>query len=147
LGTGFLRLTGRITDNIEGCELRRPIALRGIVLERIDLFRHLVAMAASDGEFKESEVQMLAVRANQWNITQDQFEDIIADIKSGKVDLKIPGGLEDKIELLKNMMHMMAIDGELAEEEKRMCAMASAKMGFTSEQFDRILDDLLRDVL
>jgi len=54
--------------------------------------------------------------------------------------------VEDKVELLKNMMHMMAIDGVLAEEEKRMCAMASAHMGFSSGQFDEILDDLLRDV-
>ncbi len=115
-------------------------------MERIDLFRHLVAMAASDGEFSESEVQMLAVRANQWDITQDQFDQVIADIQSGHIALIIPQAVEDKVELLKNMMHMMAIDGVLAEEEKRMCAMASAHMGFSSGQFDQILDDLLRDV-
>lgn len=115
-------------------------------MERIDLFRHLVAMAASDGTFTESEVQMLAVRANQWNITQQQFDDVITEIRSGHVALAIPQRMEEKVELLKNMMHMMAIDGDLAEEEKRMCAMASAQMGFTSEQFDQILDELLNDV-
>ncbi len=115
-------------------------------MERIDLFRHLVAMAASDGTFTESEVQMLAVRANQWNITQQQFDDVITEIRSGHVALAIPQRMEEKVELLKNMMHMMAIDGDLAEEEKRMCAVASAQMGFTSEQFDQILDELLNDV-
>jgi uncharacterized tellurite resistance protein B-like protein len=115
-------------------------------MERIDLFRHLVAMAASDGTFTESEVQMLAVRANQWDITQQQFDDVITEIRSGHVALAIPQRMEEKVELLKNMMHMMAIDGDLAEEEKRMCAMASAQMGFTSDQFDQILDELLNDV-
>jgi uncharacterized tellurite resistance protein B-like protein len=115
-------------------------------MERIELFRHLVAIAASDGEFTESEVQMLAVRANQWDITQQQFDQIITEIQAGEVHLQLPRELDEKVELLKNMMHMMAIDGELAEEEKRMCAMASARMGFTAEQFDQILDDLLKDV-
>lgn len=115
-------------------------------MPKIELFRHLVAMAASDGEFSESEVQMLAVRANQWNITQLQFEEIVAEIKSGHVNLKLPARMDDRVELLKNMMHMMAIDGELSEEEKKMCALASARMGFTSEQFDQILDELLKDM-
>ena len=115
-------------------------------MERIEMFRHLVAMAASDGEFSESEVQMLAVSANQWEVTQAQFDQIITDIQSGRVELQIPADTEEKVELLKNIMHMMAIDGVLADEEKRMCAMASARMGFTSDQFDEILDELLSDI-
>jgi uncharacterized tellurite resistance protein B-like protein len=115
-------------------------------MQKIDLFRHLVAIAASDGEFSASEVQMLAVRANQWNITQQQFEDVLAEIRTGHVDLKLPARMDERVELLKNLMHMMAIDGSLAEEEKRMCAMASARMGFTGEQFDGILDELLKDL-
>ncbi|MDP1562808.1 MAG: hypothetical protein Q8M16_15630 [Pirellulaceae bacterium] len=115
-------------------------------MPKLELFRHLVAIAASDGEFSESEVQMLAVRANQWNITQRQFEDIVSEIQSGHVNLTLPARMDERVELLKNMMHMMAIDGELAEEEKKMCAMASARMGFTSEQFDQILDELLKDM-
>lgn len=103
-------------------------------------------MAASDGEFKESEIEMLAVRANQWDITQQQFEETIADIQAGKLELKIPVEEEGKILLLKNMMHMMAIDGELAEEEKRLCAMASVTMGFQDAQFDEILNDLLEEI-
>jgi len=78
-------------------------------------------MAASDGEFKQAEVEMLAVRANQWEITQQQFEETIADIQAGRLELAIPVEEEAKILLLKNMVHMMAIDGELAEEEKRLC--------------------------
>jgi uncharacterized tellurite resistance protein B-like protein len=115
-------------------------------MPKLDLFRHLVAIAASDGEFSNSEVQMLAVRANQWNITQQQFDDVVTEIKSGHVHLKLPVRMDERVELLKNMMHMMAIDGVLAEEEKKMCAMASARMGFTSEQFDQILDELLKDL-
>lgn len=115
-------------------------------MQKIDLFRHLVAIAASDGEFSESEVQMLAVRANQWNVTQQQFEQVVAEIQSGHLNLKLPTRMNERVELLKNMMHMMAIDGDLAEEEKRMCAMASARMGFTSQQFDGILDELLSDL-
>lgn len=115
-------------------------------MDRVNLFRHLVAMAASDGEFKESEIQMLAVRAEQWSITEAQFIETISDIKEGRLELVMPKEQDAKVELLKNMMHMMAIDGELAEEEKRLCAMASATMGFDEAQFDKILDDLLGEV-
>lgn len=102
-------------------------------------------MAASDGKFNEAEVQMLAIRANQWNITQGQFEDAISDIREGRIELRIPDSKDDRIELLKNLVHMMAIDGILAEKEKRLCAEASTKMGFTSEQFETIVDDLLSE--
>jgi len=119
---------------------------RKFILDRLNLFRHLVAMAASDGEFKQAEVEMLAVRANQWEITQQQFEETIADIQAGRLELAIPVEEEAKILLLKNMVHMMAIDGELAEEEKRLCADASAKMGFKGAQFDEILNDLLNEI-
>lgn len=113
-------------------------------MEKLNIFHHLVAMAAADGKFTESELKMLAVRANQWNVSEEQFQDALQGVKNNTLKLEVPTEISEKAELLKNMMHMMAIDGKLAEEEKRLCATASATMGFSDRQFDSILDDLIQ---
>jgi hypothetical protein len=41
------------------------------------------------------------------------------------------------------MLRLMAVDGEMAEMEKRLCAQASGKMDFTSQQFNQILDEVI----
>jgi len=38
---------------------------------------------------------------------------------------------------------VMAIDGELADEEKKLCARVSANMDFSGPEFDRILVDVI----
>ena len=45
---------------------------------------------------------------------------------------------------MSEMIRLMAIDGELAEIEKRICAAASAKMDFTPPEFDTILDEVVK---
>jgi len=39
----------------------------------------------------------------------------------------------------------MAIDGEMAEMEKGLCARASAKMDFNSVQFAELLEEVIRE--
>jgi hypothetical protein len=45
--------------------------------------------------------------------------------------------------MLKEMIRLMAADGELAETEKNLCAAASASMEITSDEFNVIIDALL----
>ena len=61
------------------------------------------------------------------------------------VELQLPMEKDDRRELMRQLIHMMAIDGELAQVEKELCATASAKMELTSEEFTQILDSLLQN--
>jgi uncharacterized tellurite resistance protein B-like protein len=112
-------------------------------MDKLELFSNLVNLAAADNRFMEEEVRFLVQRADRWGISNDEFETIMAGISAGGIQLKIPESHENRVELLKEMIRLMAVDGELAEIEKEICARASNKMDFTSNQFKAIVDELV----
>lgn len=114
-------------------------------MDKLETFHNLVNMAAIDNKFTEEEVQYLAQRANQWQISSDEFETALAGISEGQLEVNIPEGFEARVVLMKEMIRMMAIDGELADMEKRLCAQASGKMDFTTQQFGQILDEVIAE--
>lgn len=114
-------------------------------MDKVDLFTNLLAVAMADGKFTQEEVNFLMVRAEDWQIEPETVEAILAAAQSEQLELTIPDSREDRIELMREMIHLMAVDGELAEVEKRLCATASAAMDFSAKEFNQILDSLLAD--
>ena len=115
-------------------------------MNQLELFHSLVNLAAVDNKFTDKEIQFLAERAEKWNISSDEFETAIAGISTGELEVKIPDSFEDRVVMLKEMVRLMAVDGELAETEKRLCAYASGRMEFTTRQFTHILDEVIAEV-
>ena len=58
----------------------------------------------------------------------------------------MPEDRPDRIELLKEMIRLMAADGEIADMEKHLCSLASTKMDFTAKEFDDILLSVIEEV-
>ena len=114
-------------------------------MDNLDLFHNLVNLAAADQKFTEEEIEFLVDRANRWGIPNDEFETAMAGIAAGEIQLNIPESHEDRVRLLKEMLRMIAVDGELNEMEKRICANASGQMDFTGPQFKQILDEVIRE--
>lgn len=112
-------------------------------MELTNLFRNLVKLAAADGKFTDEEIRFLVNRAEGWGIGPELFEEVIAEVGTGDNSIRVPESPADREHLLKEMIRLMAVDGELAETERRFCARASVQMQFTPEQFAAILDDLL----
>lgn len=114
-------------------------------MDKLEVFHALIHFAAVDGKFRAEELEFLAIRANAWDIHTDEFETAIAGIQEGGIEIPVPESYEDRVMLLKEMIKLMAADGEMAEAEKRICAMASSRMDFTNEQFAQLLDEVIRD--
>ena len=114
-------------------------------MDQLELFHSLVNLAAVDNKFTEQEIEFLAQRAERWNISSDEFETAIAGISTGELEVKIPEPYEDRVVMLKEMIRLMAADGELADIEKRLCAYASGRMDFTTQQFSQILDEVIAE--
>lgn len=112
-------------------------------MDKIEAFHNLVNLAAVDNKFTEEEVEFLARRANEWNISTDEFETALAGISVGELQVTIPDTFEERVLLLKDMIRLMAADGELAEMEKRLCAHASGRMDLTTQQFEQVLDEVI----
>ncbi len=115
-------------------------------MSNLQLFQNLVNLAAVDGKFREEEIEMLARRAERWNISDEEFETALAGISTGSIEIILPEGQSERITLLKEMVRLMAVDGELSEEEKRLCATASVRMGFSAHEFNAMVDQILREL-
>ena len=114
-------------------------------MDRLELFHSLVHLAASDGKFAEEEVQFLAHRAEQWEIPKGEFETALAGISSGNFEFKIPKSYEDRVEMMKEFLRLIAADGELADMEKHVCSVIAGRMDFSSDEFENILAKVLSE--
>ncbi len=112
-------------------------------MDKIELFHNLVNLAAADGKFTQEEVDFLVARAQAWGISNDEFETALAGINEGQIEITVPESHDDRVQLMREMIALMAADGELAEMEKSLCATASARMDFTIDEFNQILQDVV----
>lgn len=112
-------------------------------MEKSDLFANLVNLAAADNKFTEEEIRFLVERANLWGISNDEFETVMAGIEEGGIELTIPDSYQSRVELLKEMLRLIAVDGELAVIEKSLCARVSNRMELSTEEFRAIVDEVV----
>ena len=113
-------------------------------MDLVKLFHNLINLAAVDQKFADEEIDYLIEVANRYNIPSEEFETALTGIREGMIEVELTPGEEDRKTLMKEMIKMMAVDGELNDMEKRLCATASARMDFTSQQFDTLLEEVLR---
>ncbi|QEG24499.1 hypothetical protein [Mariniblastus fucicola] len=111
----------------------------------IQLFHNLINLAAVDQKFTDEEIDYLIDVANQHNIPSEEFETALTGIREGMIEVKLPESDDDRKHLMKEMIKLMAVDGDLNEMEKRLCAQCSARMDFTPAQFEAILDEVLSE--
>lgn len=114
-------------------------------MDKIELFTNLVNMAAADHKFTESEIRFLVDRANRWEIPDDEIETALTGIDAAGIQISIPESHHDRVFLLKEMIRLMAVDGEMAEEERELCARVSSRMDFTSGQFKEIVEQVIAE--
>jgi hypothetical protein len=64
---------------------------------------------------------------------------------SNETYLAIPSGSEERQEMLRDLIRMMAADGDLADVEKDLFATAAAKMEISEDELNQIIDSVLLD--
>ena len=114
-------------------------------MDKIELFANLVNMAAVDNKFTDSEIRFLVERANRWNIPSDELETALAGIDTAGVQISIPESEQDRVLLIKELIRLMAVDGEMADEEREMCARVSARMEFSTMEFQQIVSEVIAE--
>lgn len=114
-------------------------------MDHIELFHSLVNLAAADGKFAEEEIQFLAERAQLWDIPKGEFETALAGISEGDFELNVPVDYDERVNMMKEMLRLVASDGELADMEKHLCSLAAGKMDFSSQEFENILQSVINE--
>lgn len=111
--------------------------------ERIRRLRNLVVMAMADGSIGEREVELMADRCQELGLGESELNHAIRFGLGDDAALELPASTADRNALMVDLIRMMAADGVLEEGEKRLFALAAAKMEMSTEQLNRLLDQTL----
>lgn len=104
------------------------------------MLRTMLTMALADGGISREELRLLTRRALQWEFSDADFEALLDEEpdQGGAIDL--PDGQEERCELLKQLVLMMAADGKLEASEKKLFAILAANMRISDAELHRIID-------
>ncbi len=114
-------------------------------MDRQELFRNIMVMAAADGNLNQSEIEMLSTKARAWGIDDSEFAAAVHYALSPDCEVAVPPRHESRVEMLKELLKMMAADGRLAPAEKRIFAVVAVTMDFTQQQIDKLIDEALEE--
>ena len=113
-------------------------------MKRMDKLRNLLVMAASDGSLNEREIQYLMARCQQWGLTDAELAEAIGFALSKDAELALPPRESDRLEMLSDLMSMMAADGKIEETERNLFALAAAKMEVSETKLNQLIDRLTK---
>jgi uncharacterized membrane protein YebE (DUF533 family) len=105
--------------------------------------RNLVVMAFADGSVGEREVNLVADRCAELGLDEYDLQRAIEFGLDDQAALEIPEAMNEREELLRDLIRMVAADGHLDESEKRLFALAAAKMQLTTADVERLIDETL----
>lgn len=112
-------------------------------MQHLDHLKNLVIMAAADGALNEQEIALLVDRCAALGLAEEDLEKAIDFALSGNAKLRFPVDRAEQDQMLSDLIRMMAADGKLTEVEKRLFALAAAKMGIEKENLDALIDRLV----
>ena len=108
-------------------------------MDRIDIFNNLVVMAAVDGEISDEEAAYLAQRAVNWGISEAEATSAIQNAMSSQREFSVPATKDGCLEVLREIIKMMAIDGKLQPVEKELCASAAVAMDISQAELKDVI--------
>lgn len=108
--------------------------------------RNLVVMALADGSIGEREVNLVADRCEQLGLHEGDLQRAMQFGLDDDAALEFPSDQSERESLMKDLIRMMAADGHLAETEKRLFALAAARMNLGPQIVDRLITETMSEV-
>ena len=112
-------------------------------MHHLDHLKNLVIMASADGALSEREIALLVDRCSEMGLEEADLGKAVEFALSDQASLKLPKEREEQIAMLEDLMKVMAADGVLSEVEKRLFALAAAKMGIDKKELESLIDRLV----
>lgn len=111
--------------------------------KRRQQLRNLVVMAFADGSLGEREVNLVADRCAELGLDEYDLRKAIEFGLGDDAVLELPSDPTAREDLMRDLIRMMAADGRLEESEKRLFALAAAKMYMTAAEVEKLIDETL----
>ncbi len=112
-------------------------------MQHLDHLKNLVIMASADGSLSEREIALLVDRCGEMGLDEADLGRAVSYALSDEAALKLPREKKEQIAMLSDLVRIMAADGKLSEVEKRLFALAAAKMGIERVELDELIDKLV----
>jgi len=112
-------------------------------MQHLDHLKNLVIMASADGSLSEGEIELLVDRCSEMGLDEEDLGKAVSFALSEEASLKLPTEKKEQIAMLSDLVRIMAADGTLSEVEKRLFALAAAKMGIEKSELDNLIDKLV----
>ena len=112
-------------------------------MQHLDHLKNLVIMASADGSLSEREIALLVDRCGEMGLDEADLGRAVSYALSDEAALKLPTGKKEQVAMLSDLIRIMAADGSLSEVEKRLFALAAAKMGIELVELDDLIDKLV----
>ncbi len=106
--------------------------------------RNLVVMAFADGQLGEREVNLVADRCADLGLDEYDLQKAVEFGLGDDAAIELPTSTAARESLLCDLIRMMAADGHLDESEKRLFALAAARMSLSLADVARLIDQTLR---
>ncbi len=105
--------------------------------------RNLMVMAFADGSLGEREVNLVADRCAELGLDEYDLQKAVEFGLGDEAALEMPESVAEREALIRDLIRMMAADGHLDESEKRLFALAAAKMSISAADVERLIDDTI----
>ena len=100
-------------------------------------------MAFADGSLGEREVNLFADRCSELGLSGDDLQQAVEFGLGDEASLDIPPEPDRRESLMRDLIRMMGADGRLDEGEKRLFALAAARMSMSPSDVERLIDETL----
>lgn len=115
----------------------------GELSKRRRQLRNLVVMALADGSLGEREVNLVADRCSELRLDEYDLQKAVEFGLKDDAALELPSDPDDRKSLMQDLIRMMAADGVLEEAEKRLFALAAARMMMSTAEVEILIDQTL----
>ena len=107
------------------------------------LLRNLMVMAAADGRITDEEMHLLRERSRRWRVSEADFEKALEYAQSAEAKFQFSDDADQRRAMLEGFVEMMGVDGDYADVEMSLFAIAAVRLGVEDTELNRIIDSVL----
>ncbi|MDH5379594.1 MAG: TerB family tellurite resistance protein [Cyclobacteriaceae bacterium] len=100
--------------------------------------RNLISLAKADGEFHESETEMVYRMGRKYGLKDRQIEKLIGETK--EFELYIPESHNERMDQLYDIMQIIYADGKVDPHEVLFCEDIVKKFGYNQDMVDWLIE-------
>jgi len=109
--------------------------------KRLSHIKNLAALAASDGEVDNNELELLFRIGERVGLSRDELLRIIH--RPNSISFRAPDYFRERIEQLFDMVLIMMVDGKVHENEVALCKLTAIRLGFKHQVIDEMVHDVM----